>query len=118
MVAPKEIDVKPKTMAFSIRLSKEDRASINQAAKFLGCSYSSFIRDAAVTQAEKIVSDPEAFAISRVRRLIREHRSELDKMLERSKKSGIYCSGYEPDLYSDEASCQCSDCTVEREDER
>ena len=106
----------PKTRAFSTRLSEEDREIIQRAADFMGITSSKLIRDGAIAEAEKIISDPEAFAISRVRRLIREHRSELDKML--AKKSGIYCSGYEPDLYSDEASCQCSNCTVEREDER
>ena len=108
----------PKTRAFSTRLSEEDREIIQRAADLMGITSSRLIREGAVAEAKKIVGDPEAFAISRVRRLIREHRSELDKMIARSAKSGIYCSGYEPDLYSDEASCQCSDCTVEREDER
>ncbi len=100
-----------KTMAFSIRLSKEDRTSITQAAKFLGCSPSSFIRDAAVMQAEEVLSDPEAFALSRVRRLIREHRRE---------NLGPHASRYDPAMYPDHGTyspCQCSDCTTEREQE-
>ena len=58
---------KPKTTAFSTRLSAEDRKTINLAAELLGCSPSSFIREAAVTQALKVSWDPEEFALKRVR---------------------------------------------------
>ena len=60
-----------KTTSFSTRLSQRDRCVINQAAKFHGCSPSNFIRDAAVTQAEEALSDPETFALSRIRRLMK-----------------------------------------------
>ena len=59
-----------KTEAFSTRLSAEERKTINQAAKLLGCSPSNFIREAAMTQSRKILRDPEAFVLARVRRLM------------------------------------------------
>lgn len=61
---------KSKTAAFSTRLSAEERETINRAAELLGCSPSSFIREAAMTQSRKILRDPEAFVIARIRRLM------------------------------------------------
>ena len=61
-----------KTGSFSTRLTAEERKSINAAAQLLGVSPSSFIREAAVTAALKISSDPEDFALKRVRRIMKE----------------------------------------------
>jgi len=109
----------PKTRAFSTRLSEEDRKIIQRAADLMGITSSRLIREGAVAEAKKIVGDPEAFAISRVRRLIREHRSELDKMMaERAENLGSHASKYDPIDARPGSACQCSDCTVAREDDR
>jgi uncharacterized protein (DUF1778 family) len=70
-----------KTHAFSTRLSEEDRKTIRHAAELMGITPSRLIRDGAIAEAKKIISDPEAFAVSRIRRLIREQRAELRVML-------------------------------------